>query len=91
MNLMEFAVTWVKKDQKAGFFVLEKLENHTNQGKKKALYLSVNVFSTKVLIGDTIFLRLLMETGPPFYVVIRATRRSSRLQGKGSTFISQLF
>ena len=24
--------------------------------KKKALYLSVNVFSTKVLIGDTIFL-----------------------------------
>ena len=27
----------------------------------------------------------------PFYVVIRATRRSSRLQGKGSTFISQLF
>ena len=32
-----------------------------------------------------------METGPPFYVVIRATRRSSRLQGKGSTFISQLF
>ena len=58
--------------------------------KKNALYLSVNVFSTKVLIGDTI-LRLLMETGPPFYVVIRATRRSSRLQGKGSTFISQLF
>ena len=37
-------------------------------------YWSVNVFSTKVLIGDTI-LRLLMETGPPFYVVIRATRR----------------
>ena len=32
-----------------------------------------------------------METGPPFYVVIQATRRSSRLQGKGSTFISQLF
>ena len=27
----------------------------------------------------------------PFYVVIGATRRSSRLQGKGSTFISQLF
>ena len=59
--------------------------------KKKALYLSVNVFSTKVLIGDTIFLRLLMETGPPFYVVIRATRRSSLLQCKGSTFISRLF
>ena len=43
-----------------------------------------------MLIGDTI-LRLLLETGPPFYVVIRATRRSSRWQGKGSTFISQLF
>ena len=28
-------------------------------------------------------LRLLMGTGPPFYVVIRATRMSSRLQGKG--------
>ena len=27
----------------------------TKQEKKKALYLSVNVFSTKVLIGDTIF------------------------------------
>ena len=30
-----------------------------------ALYLNVNVFSTKVLIG-TLFLRLLLETGPPF-------------------------
>ena len=46
---------------------------------KKALNLSVNVFSTKVLIGDTILLRLLLETGPPFYMVIRATRRSSHL------------
>ena len=36
MNLMEFAVIWVKKGQKAGFAVLEKLENHTNQGKKKS-------------------------------------------------------
>ena len=39
---------------------------------KNTLYLSVNVFSTKVLIGDTIFLGLLLETGLPFYVVIRA-------------------
>ena len=44
-----------------------------------------------VLIGDSIFLRLLLDTGPLFYVVIRAMQRSSRLQGKGSTFISQLF
>ena len=50
--------------------------------------MSVDVFSTKVLIRDTIFLRLLLETGPPSYVVIRATRRSTRLRGKGSTFIS---
>ena len=33
---------------------------------KDALYLSVNVFSTKVVIEDAIF------KGPPFYVVIRA-------------------
>ena len=46
---------------------------------------------TTVLIGDSIFLRLLLDTGLPFYVVIRATQRSSRLQGKGSTFVSQLF
>ena len=32
-----------------------------------------------------------MQTVPPFYVVIRTTRRSTRLQGKGSIFISQLF
>ena len=50
--------------------------------------MSVDIFSTKVLIKDTIFLRLLLETGPPSYVVIRATRRSTCLQGKGSTFIS---
>ena len=37
------------------------------------------------------FLRLLPETGPPFYVANRATRGSSRLQGKGNTLISQLF
>ena len=36
-------------------------------------------------------LRLQLETGPPFYVVILATRRSSRLQCKESTFISQIF
>ena len=55
--------------------------------KKGTFYLSVNVFSTKVLNGDTVFLLLLMETGPPFYVVIRATERSRRLQCKGSTYL----
>ena len=34
-------------------FVLTKFSQF--RGKKNALYLSVNVFSTKVLIGDTIF------------------------------------
>ena len=34
--------------------------------------------------------RLQLETGPPLYMVIRATQRSSRLQRKGSTFISHL-
>ena len=42
---------------------------------KNALYLSIIVFSKKVLIEDTI-LRLLLETGPLFYVFIRATRSS---------------
>ena len=31
------------------------------------------------------YLRLLLATGPPFYKVIRATRRSTRLHCKGST------
>ena len=55
----------------------------------KSTFLSVNVISTKVLIEDTVC--LLLETGPPFFAVIRATRMSSLLQGKGNTFISQLF
>ena len=41
--------------------------------KNYALYLSVNVFSMKVLInywGHYILRHLLLETGPPFYVVI---------------------
>ena len=53
---------------------------------KTTLYLSVNVLSTKVLIEVTILISL--ETGPPFYVVMQL---SSRLQGKGSTVISQFF
>ena len=39
----------------------------------------------------TLFLRLPLEMKPPFYVVIRAKRRSSRSLGKGSNFISQIF
>ena len=38
-----------------------------------------------------IFLRLLLETGPPFYVIVLAKRISNRWQSKGSIFIPQLF
>ena len=39
----------------------------------------------------TLLLHLLLETGPPFYMVIRVKRRSSSLQCKWSALISQLF
>ena len=49
---------------------------------KNALYLSVDVFSTKVLTGDTIFSSSSGDvTRPLSYMVTRATRRSSRLKG----------
>ena len=58
---------------------------------KNALYLSVSRYlARRVLIGDGIFLRLQLETGPPFCVVIRAMRRSNFLQCKGSTFFSSV-
>ena len=69
-------------------------ENNLIKWKKNALYLRVNAFSTNknyCTNWGLYFLRLLLDTGLPFYVLIRATQRSSRLQGKGSTFISQLF
>ena len=58
--------------------------------KKKALYLSVNVFSTKVLIGDTIFTSpngdgTAILRGHPSHAKV------SLLAVKGSNFISQLF
>ena len=39
----------------------------------------------------TLHLRLLLETGPPFYMVIRATRKFSHLKCKESTFILKLW
>ena len=56
---------------------------------KKALYLSVNLFSMKVLFADTIFTSPTGDGTANFIMVIRAMQRSSDLQGKGSTFISQ--
>ena len=57
---------------------------------KKMHFIWVSMYLARKCWFGTLFLRLLLGTGPPFYVVIRATRRSTRLQGKGSTFISQL-
>ena len=53
---------------------------------KKALYLSVNVFSTKVLIGDTIFDGTAILRDHPSHEKVQPL-----LQCKRSTFISQLF
>ena len=59
------------------------------RNKKIALYLSVNVFSTKVLIEDTV----VTSTTVDGTVILRghpshAKLRSSRLQCEGTTFIS---
>ena len=59
------------------------------ENEKHFIWVSMNS-ARKYQLG-TLFLRLQLETGQSFYVVIPATRRSSRLQCKGSTFISQLF
>ena len=58
--------------------------------KKKRSYLSVNVFSKKVLIGDTIFTSP-TEDGTAILRGHLSYGRSSHLRGKGSTFIFQLF
>ena len=58
---------------------------------KKKNTLFVNVFGAKVFIGTLFLTSPTGEGGGAPYVVIRATRSSRRLQGKGSTFISQLF
>ena len=48
-----------------------------------------HALSTAPSLLATLFLRLLLETGPPFYRFIQVTRWSSRARGKGSTFIFQ--
>ena len=52
---------------------------------KNALYLSVNVFSMKVLIGDTIL------TSPAGDGTAILREGVAICRAKGSTFISQLF
>ena len=61
-------------------------------GKENKMHFNwVSMNSARKYQLGTLFLRLQLETRQSFYVVIPATRRSSRLQCKGSTFISQLF
>ena len=57
---------------------------------KKMHLIWVSKYLARKCSLGTLLLQLLLEKGPPFYVVIRATRRSSRLQSKGIIFISQL-
>ena len=65
--------------------------NKKSFDEKKALYLSVNVFSTKVLSWDTIFTspagdRTASLRGQPSNAKVQPL-----MHCKGSTFISQLF
>ena len=53
-------------------------------------FICVSMYLARKYWLGTLFLRLPPETRLPFYVVILATPRSSRLQGKGITFISHL-
>ena len=53
---VSFSFTNVKNwASAAGYAAINKIPRLVTVWKKNALYLSVNVFSTKVLIGDTIF------------------------------------
>ena len=52
-----------------------------------AYFRNFTAFSPKVLIEEANFC-LLLETGPQIYVRIQTMQRFTRLQGKGSTFIS---
>ena len=56
---------------------------------KNAPYLSVNAFSKKVPIGDTIFMSPTRDGTAILHGHPRSSKRE--VQGKGSTFISQTF
>ena len=51
------------------------LSDYRETNDKQALYLSVNVFSTKVLIGDIMFTSPTGDGTTIQFVAIRATRR----------------
>ena len=68
--------------------------NPTKIRRKKLLlihyYLSVNAYSAKVLMGDTIFTSPTRD-GTAILRGHPSHERSTRLQGKGSILISQLY
>ena len=77
LRVLFYSSLWSERERESAWF---SLVPGGERIKKRALYLSVNVFSTKVLIHrGHWFLRLLLETRPPFYVVIWAMWRSSHL------------
>ena len=55
--------------------------------KRKAFYLSLHVLFSRKCLLRTILLRLQLETGLTFYMVIRAMWSSSRLQGKAVQYL----
>ena len=57
---------------------------------KKMHFIWESLYLAQRYLLRTLFLRPLLETGPPSYMAIPATQRSSRLQGRGSTFDSFL-
>ena len=60
------------------------------EGKKLFVWVAMYVAPKHELV--TLFLRLQLETGQVFYVLIdRTTRKLCRLQDKGSTFFSRCF
>ena len=56
---------------------------------KKMHFIWVSMYLVLKYYWGHYFLLPLLEREPPFYVVIQATRGSSRLQYEGSTFIPQ--
>ena len=66
-------------------------QQHRLKRKKTALSSSVNVFSTKVLIGDIIFTSPTGDGAAFLRGRSSHAKIASHLQGKGSTYIPQLF
>ena len=62
--------------------IIDEAECNEKRYEKKKDFIWVPMYLARKCYLGTLFLRLLLETGPPFSVFIRATRRSNHLQGK---------